>query len=227
MQIGNPRGIAYASNSIGEILMTYYKSKDAEKYLQQAFENSNLAQDRNLQKTTSENLFEFFSNKGDYKKALSYYTKFSNTQYDSVIDQLDKRKISEIAANYEISKNKSEIKDLKEYNQMQSILIYLFILVIISAIIIGYVTWRNIKFRKESEKILEEKNSKLEEINSRLKESDIILRDLNLTKDKVLHIISNDLREPFKDFKNISNQLVDSIENPVKNHQKRIGVPDS
>ena len=227
-KIGNTKGIAYSSNSIGEILMNFYKSNEAEQYLLNAFESANQSQDRNLQKTTSENLFEYFSNKGDYKKALEYYRKYSNTQYDSIVDQLDKGKISEFEANYEISKKKDEIKSLKEYSRMQSILIYLFITLIISAGIIGYIANKNIKIRKETTKALTEKNRELEEINSRLKESDIVLRDLNLTKDKIFNIISSDLREPFHDLKSISSRLMESFDEPDTVLQKELsqGIRD-
>lgn len=211
-KIGNVKGIAYSSNSIGEILMNFYKSDEALQFLNTAFTNANLSYDRNLQKKTSENLFEYYSNKGDYQKALKYYRNFSNTQYDSIVDQLDKGKISEFEANYEISKNKDEIKSLKEYNRMQTILIYLFITLIISAGIIGYFVKKNIKIRKEATTALSEKNNELEDINSRLKESELILRDLNLTKDKIFNIISSDLRDPFIDLKNISSNLIDSLE---------------
>ncbi len=211
-KIGNVKGIAYSSNSIGEILMHYYKSDDALPYLNTAFKNAKLSNDRNLQKKTAENLFEYYSNKGDYQKALEYYRNFSNTQYDSIVDQLDKGKISEFEANYEISKNKDEIKSLKEYNRMQTILIYLFIALIISAGIISYILYKNIKFRKKATKTLKQKNKELEDINSRLKESKLILRDLNLTKDKIFNIISSDLREPFIDLNTISKKLIDSLE---------------
>lgn len=223
-KIGNNRGISYSSNSIGEILMNYYKSESAAEYLLTAFNHANLANDKNLQKITSENLFEYYSNKGDYKKALEYYRKFSNTQYDSIVAQIDKEKISEFEAKYEISKNKDEIKNLKEYNRMQSILIYLFITLILSAVVIGYITYKNIKIRKETTIVLKEKNMELENINSKLKESDLILRDLNLTKDKIFNIISNDLREPFLDLRNISSKLIESFDEPKIDHQKNLAI---
>jgi signal transduction histidine kinase/uncharacterized protein HemY len=223
-KMGNTKGIAYSSNSIGEILMNYYKSDDALTYLQSAYENASYSKDRNLQKSTLENLFEFYSNKGDYKKALEYYRNYSSTQYDSIIDQHDKDKIAEFEAKYEISKNKEEIKGLKEYNRMQTILIYLFIVLIIFAGIIGYITNKNIKLRKETTATLTEKNKELEEINSRLKESDIVLRDLNLTKDKIFNIISTDLRDPFIDLKNISTKLIASFEESNIEYQKSLAI---
>ncbi|MDQ2180632.1 tetratricopeptide repeat-containing sensor histidine kinase [Marinifilum sp. D714] len=223
-KLGNAKGIAYSSNNIGEILMDYYKSDDALQYLESAYENANYSKDRNLQKVTSENLFEYYSNKGNYKKALEYYRNYSNTQYDSIVDQYDKDRISEFEAKYEISKNKEEIKGLKEYNRMQAILIYLFIVLIIFAGIIGYITNKNIKLRKETTAALTEKNRELEEINSRLKESDIILRDLNLTKDKIFNIISTDLRDPFIDLKNISTKLIESFDENDIEYQKSLAI---
>lgn len=223
-KMGNFSGIAYSSNSIGEILMDYYKSDDALQYLESAHKNANYSKDRNLQKATSENLFEYYSNKGDYKKALEYYRNYSSTQYDSIVDQRDKDKITEFEAKYEISKNKEEIKGLKEYSRMQTILIYLFVVLIIFALIIGYITYKNIQLRKETTETLTLKNKELEEINSRLKESDIILRDLNLTKDKIFNIISTDLRDPFIDLKNISSKLIDSFEESDIDHQKSLAV---
>ncbi|WP_282015546.1 tetratricopeptide repeat-containing sensor histidine kinase [Marinifilum flexuosum] len=223
-KLGNTKGIAYSSNSIGEILMNYYKSDDALKYLQSAYENANYSKDRNLQKSTSENLFEYFSNKGDYKKALEYYRNFSTTQYDSIADQYDKDRISEFEAKYEISKKKEEIKGLKEYNRMQTILIYLFVVLIILSAIIGYITYKNIQLRKETTETLTHKNKELEDINSRLKESDVILRDLNLTKDKIFNIISTDLRDPFIDLKNISSKLIESFEENDIEYQKSLAL---
>jgi len=213
-KLGNIKGIAYSSNSIGKILMDYYKSEEAEKFLLEAFKNANLSNDRNLQKGTAENLFEYYSNLGDYKKALQYYRNYSNTQYDSIMDQLSKNKISEFESKYEISKKKDEIKSLKEFSRMQAILIYLFITLILSAGIIGYFVKKNIRIRKEATAALKAKNEELKDINSRLQEIDLVLRDSNLTMDKIFNIISNDLREPFDDLQRISTHLVDSFKEP-------------
>jgi signal transduction histidine kinase/uncharacterized protein HemY len=221
-QIGNSKGIAYASNSIGEILMKYYESDETESYLLKAFDQANRCEDRSLQKITSENLFEYYSNRGDYKQALEYFREFSSTQYDSIIDQIDKDKISEFEANYQISKNNDEIKSLKAYNRQQAILIYLFIALIILAGVIGYIANKNIKIRKETTKALTEKNDELEEINSKLKETEVSLRDLNLTKDKIFNIISKDLRSPFIDMKKLSSKLFDSFDDELIEEQKKL-----
>ncbi|BAX79806.1 tetratricopeptide repeat-containing sensor histidine kinase [Labilibaculum antarcticum] len=211
-KIGNIKGVAYSSNSIGEILMKYYQNEKAKDYLLSAFDHANQCKDRGLQKIASENLFEYFSNLGDYKKALEYYREYSSTQYDSIIDQIGKDKITEFEANYQISKNNDEIKSLKAYTRQQSIAIYLFIAIIILAGIIGYIARKNIKIRKEATQALTEKNNQLEEINSRLKETEMTLRDLNLTKDKIFNIISNDLRTPFIDMKIMSSELLESFD---------------
>ncbi|PKQ62544.1 hypothetical protein BZG02_12560 [Labilibaculum filiforme] len=219
-RIGNYKGIAYSSNNIGEILMKYYPDKEAKDYLLLAFDHANLCKDRSLQKIASENLFEYFSNQGDYKKALEYFREFSSTQYDSIVDQIDKDKIAEFEANYQISKNKDEIKSLKAYSRQQSIVIYLFVALIILAGIIGYIANKNIKIRKEATQALKEKNNELEEINSLLKETEVSLRDLNLTKDKIFNIISNDLRTPFNDMKLMSSKLLESFDQAKIETQK-------
>ncbi|WP_421917911.1 tetratricopeptide repeat protein [Marinifilum sp.] len=223
-KMGNTIGVAYSSNSIGEILMDYYKSDDALNYLQSAYNNAQYSKDRNLQKSSSENLFEYYSNKGDYKKALEYYRNYSSSKFKSIADRFDKDRISEFEAKYEISKNKKEIKGLKEYNRMQSILIYLFIVLIFFAVITGYIAYKNIQIRKQTTEALTFKNQELEDINSRLKESDIILRDLNLTKDKIFNIISRDLRDPFIDLKSSSSKLISSFENNDIENQKSLAV---
>ena len=221
-QIGNNKGVAYSSNSIGEIYMKYYQSKEAKDYLLTAFDRANKCKDRSLQKITAENLFEYFSNQGDYKKALEYYREYSSTQYESMVDQIDKDKIAEFEANYQISKNKDEIKSLKAYNRQQTIVIYLFVALIILAGIIGYIANRNIKIRKEATQALTKKNDELKEINYKLKETEVTLRDLNLTKDKIFNIISNDLRTPFNHMKLMSSKLLDSFDQTKIKEQKNL-----
>jgi signal transduction histidine kinase len=211
-KINNPRGVAFASNNIGEILLEYGQKNKAEPYLLKAYEVAQQIQEPNLLRNTSENLFEYFSQKGNYKKALEFYRHLSESEQDSIVADHHKDRISEFEALYEISKNRDEIKNLQEFSHQQTILIYLFIAILILAIIIGYITYKNVRIRQVSTLTLASKNKELQGINARLKESELILRDLNITKDKFFNIISRDLKDPFKELNRISKDLFKNFE---------------
>lgn len=206
-KIHNPQGIARTSHNIGEILVEYKGKKEAKPYFVMAFEQAYLTNNLSLRKKTSVTLSKLFSKEGDYKKALKYYQQFSQTQHDSMVTQLNNDRISKIEAKYQINKSKNEISNLKEFNRHQTLLIYLFISIIILTMIIGYITYKNSQIRKATALTLAKKNQELEEINSRIKQSELMLKDMNITKDKFFTVISRDLRDPFQELTHVSSEL--------------------
>jgi signal transduction histidine kinase/uncharacterized protein HemY len=145
----------------------------------------------------------YYSNAGDHIKSDQYYRAFTRIK-DSLNNEENKRNIADLQVRYDTERKQRENdvlklekeKNIQKINQQRVLVIFL---VIILVLILGLslIIYQFYINKKNTSKILADKNLELEETNLKLTKSEENLMRINATKDKFFSIIAHDLRNPF------------------------------
>jgi signal transduction histidine kinase/Tfp pilus assembly protein PilF len=210
------------SLSLSKIGNAYLQLNDFEK-AKVSYEKSLLLSSRNKFKSVkSQNYFglsELYKKQGDVSAAFNYYKKYDLLS-DSLAEEKNYSKISELQVRYELEKTLSENEKLKSRNQFQKLSIQkntiyvnalIGITVLLSIIVFAFLGWN--RFINASRKELQQKNLEIEESRKNLEE-------INKSKDKFFSIISHDLRNPFQALLGYTNLLLSDYHNLSDDERK-------
>ncbi len=137
-------------------------------------------------------LYEIYVKHNDYKNAFEYYKLYSETK-DSLFDIEKTKNIQELQTQYETEKQKSEIQQLKIDNLKSENQKNVFRIVAGALLLIALMLLIFIKQRIKINAVLKEKNAQLQELNT--------------TQNRLMSIISHDLKAPLSAFYSITNSL--------------------
>lgn len=161
-------------------------------------------------------LYEIFSKKADFKKALEYYKKYQQLRLESE-EKLNAKILTELQQNYkvqqkeiELEKEKTKTLELKKKNQEEKFFNLIIIAIAIAIIIISsslsYVAYSR-KLKKEQQLFSQQLIKNIEEERKRIARDlhDDIGQSLSMVKSKIVNE------------RNKSTQLPDSIEKELGN----------
>lgn len=203
-KLNNTPGICMAYINLGSAEVTI-------KQTESGISNSNIAlrlaldlNNKSYIANAADNLATGYKQKGDYVNALKY-TEMHQQYVDSLNKEDVSKQLQQLNFNYELDKKADKISQLEKDNiiKEQRSLVKNFIvvgLIIILVVLIAFFIF----LTKKNRLILGQKK----EIE--LQATD--LKELNLFKDKILSILSHDLRSPIGSARNIIALMDDSVE---------------
>lgn len=188
----NSYNLAITYNEIAAANVGLHQYDDAKLYLDKAMKIAKEIESKELELEFLSKYADLYSETNDYKKALTYHKDFSILK-DSIFNENKNKQIVEAEKKYETKLKNSEIKTLtieKEVakkNQILSILVILSLIIITGFLIVFY------RQRIKANTILEDKNNQLEQLTN--------------TQNRLMSIISHDLKAPLSAFYSITNSL--------------------
>jgi serine phosphatase RsbU (regulator of sigma subunit) len=177
--------------TLGNVRLDQKRYDEAENYLLQGMDISKAIDAKTHIITVSSLLARLYEQQQDYKKAYGYYELFSNTN-DTVLNQVNSKRIAEMNTRYMTEQKEKEIELLRKNEQIQqlelaknkgdlsqqrniSISIFIgFILLMIVALLMynGYLLNKKTNYKlQKAFKLIEEKNALIENSNNIIKDS--------------------------------------------------------
>jgi len=185
-------GLAIVQSDLAEL---YFKTKKYDRallYNEKAIQTAKKAGDLEIEQTAYAALSKIYKQLNDYKNAYKYEKLYSELN-DSINSMNSEKLIVEMQTKYETEKKNTQIQKLKienlqsenEKNTFRLISISLFVIALLLIVFI----WQRVRMNR----ILKEKNEELQRLND--------------TQNRLMSIISHDLKSPLSAFFTITNTL--------------------
>ena len=191
-QMNDKIGIIYTLINIGGVYGQMGDYKKGTKSIKEGIDIAQQAQMLPLMNVGYEALYELFLKQNDYKNAFQYYELFNQTK-DSLFAIEKEKNIQELNTKYETEKKNGEIQALKIQNLKNQNQRNIFVIIIASLILFAILLMFFIRHRIKINSVLREKNEQLQ--------------NLNATQNRLMSIISHDLKAPLSAFYSITNSL--------------------
>ena len=185
--------------SLNGLAILYLELNDLDKSTMHAREALRIAETRNAlpeKKIALEALYQIAKKSGDTPEALRYHEEYKITS-DSLQNSRINEEIGRLTAEYEFKKRENELvldqreKELESAAAIsrQRVLLYGSIVIILFAVLIIFVMYRNFLQKQDTNRLLSLKNKEIQDQAEELKTT-------NDVKDRLLSIIAHDLRGP-------------------------------
>jgi len=207
-ELVDKRGLAIIYLNIGETFSKQKKDRDAIEYFQKSLMISKEIDYKETMLYAYQNLSTGYEKLENFKLALLYNNLYVQLK-DSVYNEANERKISNITAGYQVEKQEKENEALRERNQLQFIYFAIILALIVVILVITFLRYR---IKQKSLKLITEKNRLIELVNKELEFLNQELSQSNASKDKFFQIISHELLNPVRWMSNITDMLPKRIQ---------------
>ncbi|NOZ47696.1 MAG: sensor histidine kinase [Chlorobi bacterium] len=191
-KLNDERGKAIVEKNITELYIKEGKLGLAEEYGLKGLNTAIKTKNIEVEKEVYAILAEIYEKSGDYKQAYTFKNKFISIK-DSINALNNENIIAEMQTKYETEKKNVEIKELKIKDIENENIQKLFLLIIGFLFIVAIFLVFFFRLKVKTNTILNEKNMQL--------------KQLNITQNRLMSIISHDLKSPLSAFYSITNSL--------------------
>jgi len=161
--------------NMGNVFLEIKQYDSAQIYLQDGVLLSDRIQAKTLLRNGYFALYEMFQNSRDFSKALDYFKAYSVVK-DSLISEQSENKLAELRIKYETEDKERENELLRKNNSIQNLKLsrernirYLFSVILILTIILIILFFNRYKTRRNTARMLTEKNIQINKINQDLR----------------------------------------------------------
>jgi len=187
-QMGIPQGLYYNYTGLGDVAKQRDNISTAANYYRQALDVAEKLRMAAASQETSKTLYELYKKSGDFKQALQFLER-NKTISDSLNKLANEQRLAETENQLKLRKEEEVNRILREKQEEQQArlttqkwLIAASVAIIIVILISLYLLYKSNQEKKRINEELEKRQTELEELNG--------------VKDKILAIISHDLRSP-------------------------------
>jgi signal transduction histidine kinase len=206
--------LARVSADIGELYRARKDFTAASPYLENALSIAAGMDAKDIMLDACHGLYELHKSSGDYRQSLAYYLRYADMR-EEVMNVESRTSIANLESSYQLLSKEKEIERLEKENianqlelqqerGLRNYLVSLAVFLLVLGIIITLYLIRN----RRMNLMLKQKNQELEDINARLTRYSEELDGLNRTKNRLISIISHDLKNPFHSLMGFSDLLV-------------------
>ncbi|MEZ5071740.1 MAG: tetratricopeptide repeat-containing sensor histidine kinase [Bacteroidales bacterium] len=148
---------------------------------------------------------------GNWGNAYNWRLRY-DTVYKSLFNSMQADQIAQLRARYEQEISEKEIEQLHSESQVQRLVNKVFAAVIVLVVALVIIITMNLRNKKISNRILEERNFQITEALQKISESEKELQILNDSKDKIFSVVAHDLRNPVAAVSGFSELLYDNFD---------------
>lgn len=210
--------LARISVNLGELYGDRKEYSSALQYLSDALSIAEGMESKDIQHDAYYELYELSKSRGNYQGALEHYLNYTAI-HEAMMDVESRTSIANLESRYNLVNKEKEIEQLEKENmanqlklqQEKSLRNYL-LFIAVFLMFLGTIITLSLLRIKRMNLMLKHKNQELEELNDRLTRYSEELDKSNRTKNRLISIISHDLKNPFHSLIGFSDLLVNEAE---------------
>jgi two-component system sensor histidine kinase VicK len=178
---------------------------------------------KNIEAETAWNklMVNYYTQKKDFASAFAYFNNYSSLK-DSLSKQANSLKETDVKQQWANYDKQYQIEGLKGDNKLQLLYLYVAIICVSMAVIIIFLVYRNWNRSKNDVLAVSELNKQINQQNISLETTFEELKTNSQEKDRILHTVAHDLRNPIGGIVALTNAMIE--EDYTREQKQLIGL---